>query len=161
MAPRPNVKLTGGQWPQAAGRPVERGVSPRSGRSRRRWPPSLAFESIAPGNYLEFAADSVLDRNDGSRLEYESRKHRTKFVNRQRIVTVYQHVTTPLTDSNHEEFNLEIGGRLPLTEYLKDSLLGILVLDGRTLRASNQLITYFIGILLIVLVLGANAVWTG
>jgi hypothetical protein len=26
-------------------------------------------------------------------------------------------------------------GRLPLTEYLKDSLLGILVLDGRTLRA--------------------------
>jgi hypothetical protein len=37
---------------------------------------------------------------------------------------------TPLTHSYHEEFDLEIGGRLPLTEYLKDSLLGILVLDG-------------------------------
>src|SRR6266404_1608902 len=98
-------------------------------------PPSLAFQSISPGNYLEFAADGFLDRNDGSRFEYESRKHRTKLVNGHRIVALYQHMPTPLTDSYHEEFDLEIGGRLPLTEYFKDSLLGILVLYGRTLRA--------------------------
>ena len=47
----------------------------QAGWSRRRWPPSLAFQSISPGNYFEFAADGFLDRNDGSRLEYESRKH--------------------------------------------------------------------------------------
>src|SRR2546430_4154968 len=107
----------------------------RPGRSRRRWPSSLAFQSISPSNYLEFAADCFLDRNDGSRLEYESRKHRTKLVNGHRIVALYQHMATPLADSYHEEFDREIGGRLPLTEYLKDSLLGILVLDRRTLRA--------------------------
>src|SRR5205814_1817342 len=50
----------------------------RPGRSRRGWPPSLAFQSISPGNDLEFAADGFLDRNDGSRLEYERRKHRTE-----------------------------------------------------------------------------------
>jgi hypothetical protein len=38
---------------------------------------SFAFQSISPGNHLEFAADSFLNRNDGSRLEYEGRKHRT------------------------------------------------------------------------------------
>src|SRR2546427_1728408 len=96
---------------------------------------SVAFQPIAPGNYLKFAADGFLDRNDGMHLEYESRKHRTEFVNSHRIVTFHQHMPTPLADSYYEEFDLEIGGRLPLTEYLKDSLLGILVLHGRTLRA--------------------------
>src|SRR5437870_13576751 len=96
---------------------------------------SVAFQSISPGNYLEFAADGFLDRNDGSRFEYESRKHRTKLVNGHRIVALYEHMPTPLADSYHEDLDLEIGGCLPLTEYLKDSLLGILVLYGRTLRA--------------------------
>src|SRR2546423_12678135 len=96
----------------------------------RRRSPSLAFQSISPSNYLELAADGFLDRNDGSRLEYESRKHRTELVNGHRIVAFHQHVPAPLADSDHEEFDLEIGGRLPLTEYLEDSLLGILVLDG-------------------------------
>src|SRR5437867_13038448 len=95
---------------------------------------SAAFQPVAPGNYLEFAADGFLDRNDGMHLEYGSRKHRTEFVNSHRIVTFHQHMPTPLADSYYEEFDLEIGGRLPLTEYLKDSLLGILVLHGRTLR---------------------------
>ena len=36
---------------------------------------SVAFQPISPGNYLEFAAHSLLNRNDGSRLEYKSRKH--------------------------------------------------------------------------------------
>src|SRR2546427_2574640 len=96
---------------------------------------SVAFQSVSPGNYLEFAADGFLDRNDGSRLEYKSRKHRTKLVNGHRIVAIYEHMPTPLADSYHEEVDLEIGGRLPLTENLKDSLLGILVFDWRTLRA--------------------------
>src|ERR1700694_2585553 len=68
-------------------------------------------------------------------LEYESRQHRAEFVNGHRIITFHQHMPTPLADSYYEEFDLEIGGRLPLSEYLKDSLLGILVLHGRTLRA--------------------------
>jgi hypothetical protein len=42
---------------------------------------------------------------------------------------------TPLANSYYKEFDLEIGGRLPSTEYLKDSLLGVLVFHGRALRA--------------------------
>jgi len=91
------------------------------------------FQSISPGNYLELAADGFLDRNDGMYFEDEGGKHRTKFVNRHRIVTFHQHVPTPLTHSNYEEINLKIGGRRPLTEHLKDPFLGILVLHGRTL----------------------------
>src|SRR5438105_13961414 len=68
-------------------------------------------------------------------LEYESGQHRTEFVNGHRIVTFHQHMPTPLADSYYEEFNLEIGGGLPLTEHLKYPLLGILVLRRRTLRA--------------------------
>src|SRR5207249_6730453 len=96
---------------------------------------SAAFQPVAPGYYLEFTAHRFLDRNDRMHLEYESRKHRTEFENSHRIVTFHQHMPTPLADSYYEEFDHEIGGRLPLTEYLKDSLLGILVLHGRTLRA--------------------------
>src|SRR4051812_10657666 len=44
-------------------------------------------------------------------------------------------MSTPLSDSYHEEVDLEIGGRLPLPEHFEDSLLGTLVLQGRTLRA--------------------------
>ena len=120
---------------------------------------SLTFQSIPPGNDLEFAADGFLDRNDGPRLEYESRKHRTKLVNGHRIVALYEHMPTPLADSYHEEVDLEIGGRLPLTEHLKDSLLGILVLDGRTLRAFEPAEHVLNGIPLIVLVLGTIADW--
>jgi len=101
---------------------------------QRRWQ-LPAFQSITPSNYLEFAADGFLDCNDWSRLEDKSGKHRTELVDGHRIVALYQHMPTPLADSYHEEFDLEISGRLPLTEYLEDSLLGILVLDGRTLRA--------------------------
>src|SRR6266581_3284295 len=118
---------------------------------------SVAFQSISPGNYLKFAADGFLDRNDGSRLEYKSRKHRTKLVNGHRIVAIYEHMPTPLADSYHEEVDLEIGGRLPLTENLKDSLLGILVLDWRTLRAFAPADHVLHGILLIVWVPGTTA----
>ena len=121
------------------------------GRSRWRRPPSLAFQSISPGNYLEFAADGFLDRNDGSYLEHESRKHRTKLVNGHEIVALEQHVAAPFANSYHEEFDLEIGGRLPLTEHLEDSLLRILVLEGRTLRAFGPADHVFHRILLVAL----------
>src|ERR1700687_3762180 len=96
---------------------------------------SLVFQSISPGNYFEFAADGFLDRNDGMHLEYESRQHRAEFVNGHRIITFHQHMPTPLPDSYYEEFDLEIGGRLPLTETLKGSVLGILLLSGGNLRS--------------------------
>src|SRR5712692_11477074 len=124
-AGKPHARIRGGE-----SRMAELPDHPRK-QSR----PSLGFQSISPGNYLEFATDGFLDRNDRSSLEDESRKHRTKLVNGHRIVALYQHMATPLADSYHEEFDREIRGRLPLTEYLQDSLLGILVLDGRTLRA--------------------------
>src|SRR2546425_8195695 len=42
---------------------------------------------------------------------------------------------TPLAHTHYEELDLKIGWRLPLTKHLKDSLLSILVLRRRTLRA--------------------------
>jgi len=59
--------------------------------------------------------------------------------------------------SDYKEFNLEIGGRLPLTEHLKNSLLGIFVLHGRTLRAFEPA-DHFIVLLLIVLVDSTTAI---
>jgi hypothetical protein len=56
-------------------------------------------------------------------------------VNRQWIVAVHQHVPTPLTHAYDKHLDLEIGGRFPLTEHIKDSLLRILVLRRRTLWA--------------------------
>jgi|SRR5271170_5625531 len=76
-------------------------------------PVLFAFESISPGDYLEFAADGFLDLNHRVHLENESRKHRTEFVNGHRIVAFHQHVPTPFADADHEELDLEIGGRLP------------------------------------------------
>src|ERR1043166_2901165 len=94
-------------------------------------------------------------------LEYESRKHRTEFVHGHRIITFHQHMPTPLADSYYEEFDLEIGGGLPLTEYLKDPLLGILVLHGRTLRAFEPADHVLHRHPPDVLVLGTIVVWTG
>src|SRR5712671_5910220 len=42
---------------------------------------------------------------------------------------------TPLAHTYDEKLDLEIGWRLPLTKYLENPLLGILILYGRTLRA--------------------------
>src|SRR5665213_1976309 len=98
-------------------------------------PVLLPFQPITPGYYFEFATDGFLDLDHRVHLENERRKHRTEFVNGHQVIAFHQHVSTPLADADHEEVDLEIGGRLPLAEYLEDSLLGILVLDGRTLRA--------------------------
>src|SRR6266852_424436 len=96
---------------------------------------SLAFQSVAPGDCFEFDPDCVLDGNYGARLEFKCRERRAKLVNRQRIVAVHQHMPTPLAHTHYEQLDLEIGWRLPLTKHIKDSLLGILVLRRRTLRA--------------------------
>jgi len=104
---------------------------------------SLAFQSVAPGDYFEFTPDCVLDGDYGVHLEYKGREHRAKLVNRQRIVAFHQHMTTPLAHTYDEKLDLEIGWRLPLTKHLEDPLLGILILYGRTCGRSNQLITYF------------------
>jgi len=97
--------------------------------------PSFAFETVAPGDDFEFAADGFLDWDDGPHLEDESGERRTEFVNGHEIVTFHQHMAAPLANSNDEKVDLETGGRFPLAEYLKDSFLGILLLHGRTLRA--------------------------
>jgi hypothetical protein len=68
-------------------------------------------------------------------LEYKSREHGTKLVNREWVVAFHQHMPTPLAHPNYEKFDLEIGRRLPLAKHLEDSLLGVLILDRRTLRA--------------------------
>src|SRR6266576_1694375 len=95
---------------------------------------SLAFESIAPGNRFQFDPHSVLDGNHGSRLDFKSRIGRAELVNGQRIVAVHQHMPTPLAHSHDEHLDLEIGGRLPLSENLQYPLLDILVLRRRSLR---------------------------
>ena len=99
---------------------------------------SFAFQAIAPGNDLEFAADGFFDRDDGVHLEPERREHRAEFVNRHQIAAFHQHVPAPLADSDHKEVDLEISRRLPLAEDFEDSLLGILVLHRRTLRAFEK-----------------------
>src|SRR5947209_7049362 len=95
---------------------------------------SLAFESIAPGNRFEFDPDSVLDGNHRSCLEFKSRPGRAYLVNGRWIVAVHQHMPTPLTHSHHEQLDLEVRGRLPLSENLQYPLLSILIFPGRALR---------------------------
>jgi hypothetical protein len=96
---------------------------------------SLAFQFVAPGDCFEFDPDCVHDRDYGAHLEFKLRERRAKLVNRQGIVAVHQHMPTPLAHTDYEELDLEIGWRRPLTKHFKDSLLDILVLYGRTLRA--------------------------
>jgi hypothetical protein len=50
-------------------------------------------------------------------------------VNGRWIVAFQQHIPTPVTYSNDEQLDLEIGRGFPLRKYLKDSLLGVLVFD--------------------------------
>src|SRR5438874_849880 len=52
----------------------------------------------------------------------------------ERVVTFHQHIPAPITDADNEELDFEIVWRLPWAEDLQNSLLRILVLDGRALR---------------------------
>src|SRR3989442_4317978 len=96
---------------------------------------SLALQAVAPGHYFEFGPDCVLDGNYGSCVHFKCREHRAKLVNHQRIVAVHQQMPAPLAHTHYEELDLKIGWRLPLAKHIKDSLLSILVLRRRTLRA--------------------------
>src|SRR5439155_7440384 len=109
--------------------PLQRLVNPRSGRSQTMV--TITCVSVHLAKQLPRARCGRLPRPEWRVApRIRSRKHRTELVNGHRIVAFHQHVPAPLADSDHEEFDLEIGGRLPLTEYLEDSLLGILVLHG-------------------------------
>ena len=96
---------------------------------------SPTFQSVAPSDYFKFAPDCVHDRDHGVHLEHKCREHGAKFVNRQWIVAFHQHMPTPLAHTNYEKLDLEIGWRLPLAKHLEDSLLSVLILYRRTLRA--------------------------
>ena len=95
----------------------------------------LAFESIAPCNGFKLHSDRVHNGNHRPCFEYKSREGRAELVNGQRIVAVHQHIPAPIAHSHHEQLDLEIVGRLPLSENFQDALLGILVLHRRSLRA--------------------------
>src|SRR2546430_15161244 len=95
----------------------------------------LALQSVAPSHDLKFAPDCILDRDYRVHLEYKCRQHRAKLMNRHRIVAFHQHVPAPLADSYYKKFDLEIGGRLPLTENLDGLALGIFVFNWRSLPA--------------------------
>jgi len=94
----------------------------------------LTLESVAKRNRFEFNANGIVNWNHRSRFKHKGRKHRAEFVNRGRIVAIQQHVTAPVTHTNHEHLDLEIPGRLPLREHLQNSFLRVLVFNGRTLR---------------------------
>src|SRR5205823_10001875 len=95
---------------------------------------SLAFQSVAPGDRFLFDPDGVFDGDHGSCLEFKSRPGRADLVNCDWIVAIDQHMPAPLAHAHHEQLDLEIGRRLPLSEYLQYPLLGILVLRRRSLR---------------------------
>ena len=95
---------------------------------------TLTFQSIAPSDYFEFAADGVFDADHGVHLEYKCGEHGAELVNRYRIVAFDQHVAAPLAHTYDEKLDLEIAWGFPLTEYFENPLLGILIFHGRTLR---------------------------
>src|SRR6266581_9573777 len=51
----------------------------------------------------------------------------------ERVVTLHQHISAPITDADDEGLDFEIVWHLPWAEDLQNSLLRIFVLDGRAL----------------------------
>src|SRR5260221_14336568 len=93
-----------------------------------------AFQPVAPGNGFKFHPDSVHNGNYWPCFEYKSRECRAELVNGQRIIAVRQHIPSPIAYPHHEQLDLEIVGRLPLSENLQYPLLSILVFHRRSLR---------------------------
>src|SRR5436309_1927356 len=58
----------------------------------------LALQSVAPGDDFKLAPDCILDGNYRVHLKNKRGQHRTKLVNRHRIVAFHQHVPAPLAD---------------------------------------------------------------
>ena len=84
-------RRTDGREILAAWRPRRRQMSGRCA--------SVEFQTLAPGNDFELAANSVLDRNYWYRLEFESRQHGTELVHGERIVAIRKHVAAPVAYS--------------------------------------------------------------
>ena len=79
---------------------------------------SLGFESVTKGDRFQFDPDSVLDWNHWTDLEDKRGQKRAELVDRCGIIAIQHHIPTPVTHSDHEQLDLEIGGRLPLREDL-------------------------------------------
>ena len=47
-----------------------------------------------------------------------------------RIIAVSQHIATPIANTDHKRFDLEVGGGFSSTKDIKDPLLCFLVFDG-------------------------------
>ncbi len=88
---------------------------------------SLFGEPITKGNGFEFDAHRVRDGNHWARLENKCGKHGAELVDRRGIIAIQHHIATPVTHSDDEQLDLEIGWSLPLSENLQNALLGILV----------------------------------
>ena len=93
--------------------------------------PSISFfgEAITKGDGFELHAHSVGDGNHRARLENKRREHRAELVDQGGIVAIQHHIAAPVTHPDDEQFDLEIGGSLPLSEDLQNALLGILVFN--------------------------------
>jgi hypothetical protein len=91
---------------------------------------SLPGETVTKSDGFEFNPNGVRDGDYGARFEHKRRQHRAEFVDSGRVIAIQHHISTPITHSNDEQLDLEIGGGLPLGENFQNALLGILVLDG-------------------------------
>src|SRR5262245_20312594 len=100
-------------------------IQPRRVRCRPWLSVAMSFfgKAITKGNGFEFDAHSVRDWNYGARLEYKRGEHGAELVDRGRIVAIQHHIATPVTHSDDEQLDLEIGWSLPLRENLQNPLL--------------------------------------
>jgi hypothetical protein len=105
---------------------------------------SLCRDFVAPGHDFELGPDGVHDGNHRACLHGKRGEHRAELVNRQRIVAVHQQMPAPISYPHHEELDLEIFWRLPLTKHLQDSFCAVSYSAGDPCGRSFQLITYFI-----------------
>jgi hypothetical protein len=71
------------------------------------------FQPIAPSHGFKFAFDGICYRNQRAHLEFKGGEDRAEFVNFNRIVAVHEQMAAPFAYSHDEQFDLEVGGRLP------------------------------------------------
>ena len=74
---------------------------------------SLFGKAITKGNGFEFDPNGVPDVDYRTRLEHKRRQHRAELVDRGGIIAIHHHISAPVTHSNDEQFDLEVGLRLP------------------------------------------------
>ena len=67
-------------------------------------------------------------------------------MDRRGIIAIQHHIATPVTHSDDEQLDLEIVGRLPLSENLQNAFWAFSYSIGDPCGRSFQLSMYFIGI---------------